>query len=221
MKSAVILVLIAASVFAETYIYKEVTGGRESSHIYTISKRRDGYFVRRIHEMAAETTDIEEITTDTNFATLTWRFVEPSESTELWGRRTGTKITVRGIHKKVPVCRTFTIDGRPWMQTFALNLEGFLKAPITSSEFWALGAFKPGEIKIADFAALKKERTSVSVAGRNCTAQRVRVSLTGIRSSLWHGNYFHDLDSGAYIRYEGVNGPPGTPPTKIELVAVR
>ena len=61
---------------------------------------------------------------------------------------------------------------------------------------------------------------SLSAQNKKVQAQKVKVSLSGPKSMFWHSYYWFGINDGIFLRYEGVNGPPGTPQTTTTLTAI-
>ncbi len=130
--------------------------------------------------------------------------------------REGNTIRLFGIHRGKPVEKIFKIDAEPWKQQFPMDFEKFVLSQKESIKFWAIGTNGPAAMKTAKFVASKKEKAHVNVNGQERATVRVRVSFPGLLSCIWHGDSWHRLSDGKYIRFKSV-GAPGHPPTTMEI----
>jgi hypothetical protein len=66
----------------------------------------------------------------------------------------------------------------------------------------------------------KKIRTEkILVQEREVETQNIRVKLTGFKAIFWHSDYWFRRSDGLFLKYRGVEGPPGTPETVMTLAS--
>ena len=114
---------------------------------------------------------------------------------------------------------TKQIDGLPWYQTVTFSLRPMVMSKEQDSvSFWTL---RPDTLALVKLRAIKETEEQIQVNNSTVKAQRVRVTPDNeLLSFFWQGNYWFRSQDGVFVKFEGINGPPGTPKTVIELVQV-
>jgi len=204
----------------ETLTYREVEGKDVAIHVIVIASgleepglgfrvelttTRDGAVVR------------QTFLTDADLSTLSWTFSDPARRMELSASRQGGRIVLTGHSRGKKVAREFEGEGPAWNQLFQMGLGAFVKSGGTSLQFRSIGTQGPGELKIGRFTATRKAGESIDLAGKTVQAVRLRISLSGLLSIFWHGDYWFRQGDGRFLRYRGKNRPGG-PPAVSELV---
>jgi len=190
---------------AENLDYRETTSGRSESHCYRIEPFGSGFLVTLQRRGVGVALD-DEFETDAEFSTRRWRFHDASDNTHVEAFREGDVIHLSGVHDNNAIRREFHIDRSPWKQIFALDFESFIRSPEKEFSFWSIGTSGAGDMKIARFSARKKGARQVMVNGLPVDAVGLRLSLTGLLSLFWHGDYWFRKSDGRYLLYEGRNG---------------
>lgn len=72
-----------------------------------------------------------------------------------------------------------------------------------------------------DFKASRIGEETITLDGCEVKTVHVRIRMDGFFSTLWHGDYWFRTKDWLFVRYQGRNGPPGTPETVIELAQER
>ena len=88
-------------------------------------------------------------------------------------------------------------------------------AAIVSAAFWMVRQDKMEPIKLK---ARKIAEEPVNINGREVWSHKIRLTLTGPLAKLWQAHYWFRKADLVMLQYRGVNGPPGTAETFIELV---
>ena len=78
-----------------------------------------------------------------------------------------------------------------------------------SFQFRSIGTQGPGELKIGKFTARRKGGEKILLAGNEIAAVHLRISLSGLLSIFWHGDYWYRKNDGRFLRYRGKNKPGG------------
>ncbi len=151
-------------------------------------------------------------------ATLQWELKNSGTNTDIVARREKKSILIKGTFKSESIDKKISIDDAPWYQPMSFSLTSFIKSDKSSGEFWSL---RPTDLLAFKMKAEKKEVQFIELQGKEVEVQKVKVSLTGLRSMFWHGYYWLRKADGLFMKYEGVNGPPGTPKTIIEFIRER
>ena len=154
---------------------------------------------------------------DASGAVRQWHLTDPSQETDITARRSGDRILIQGRFQGKDVNKTIDIDGDPWYQSVSFGLTKFAASHDRSVTFWAL---RTDTLSPHKMRALKTGGQTLAFQGKDIEAQKIRVKLTGLKAMFWHSDYWFKKDTGLFLKYEGVEGPPGTPPTLIELTSL-
>ena len=117
-----------------------------------------------------------------------------------------------GLLKGADVKKSLKAAGAHWYQHIAYCLSRFALSDGKGVSFFVL---RPDDLKVFAMDATRSDVETLKNRGEERVAQKVRVTFAGMMSKFWHGFYWYDRDRGHFLRYEGVNGPPGTPKTVI------
>jgi hypothetical protein len=176
---------------------------------YAVKVTTDG------HTLGLQTQSFE---LDSSLLSNSWQRRNPRERTDFLAVRSGNTIRVTGLFKGKRVEREYKIDARPWKQCFPVDLQDWAVSSEPSLSFWAIN---PVSLGMNLFSAVKKGTGVIMVNGKMVEAVHVRVSPAGLAGALWHSDVWFRRSDGRYLRYEGVNGLPGTPLTVVELLEER
>jgi len=106
--------------------------------------------------------------------------------------------------------KTLKIGKEPWYQSVPYCLKDFVSSQDSTRVFWSI---RLSTLTATRMKAVKLGFEEVALSDKIILAQKVKVSLTGMRSLVWSSYYWFNPESGIFLKYEGVNGPPGTPKT--------
>lgn len=206
----------AARHVAETLTYREVEGGAVATHVLSIrpngtgsgvelATTREGNTVRQTFKTAADN------------STLAWTFSDPLRRMELAATVQGQYILLQGTFQGKKVEKKFAVSGGQWNQLFQIGLGPFALSTGGSFQFRSIGTQGPGELKIGKFSVTRKADEAIDLAGTEVAAVHLRISLSGLLSVFWHGDYWYRKNDGRFLRYRGKNRAGG-PVAVSELV---
>ena len=144
--------------------------------------------------------------------TLEWRFRDGTE--EVTARRSGNLILLSGNRDGRKFHKDLTIDKSPWFQPISYALGRFSQSHLDRVVFWTI---RPDNLDIVKLQARRNGEEQISTGAGPLLAYKIHISLDGILSHFWKASYWFRKDDGLFIRYEGVNGLPGTPTTTIQI----
>jgi hypothetical protein len=75
--------------------------------------------------------------------------------------------------------------------------------------FRSIGTEGPGELKLGKFTVTRQGDETIGLGGKEVVAVRLRVSLSGLLSVFWHGDYWFRRGDGRFLRYRGKNHAGG------------
>lgn len=212
-----LLVCLLPLLPAETLTYREVEGEITVTHTIAITPAPPGYRVELASSRAGGGLVRQTFRTAADFSTLVWTFSDPGRQMELNARRQGEAIDLSGTFRGKKVEKKFTANGPPWNQLFQMGLGALALASDKSFQFCSIGTQGPGEMKIGKFTVTRQGEEKISLSGAEIVAVRMRVSLSGLLSIFWHGDYWYRKSDGRFLRYRGKNRPGG-PVAVSELV---
>lgn len=144
-----------------------------------------------------------------------FELTDPTQQQHIVVERTGDELTLSGTQNGKSLRKNFHLDGHPWLQSMSLSLGQFVLSGASEITF---EIFRIDTMKLCTLKARKMETEELSLDGGSQLLTRVQVSATGILAKLWHCTYWFRSSDGQFIQYRGVNGPPGTPVTTIQLL---
>jgi len=110
-----------------------------------------------------------------------------------------------------------SVDDLPWLQT-PFNLSSFIKSGAKSVKFLTASVSdelgddeEPGSV--ITLVAKNNGRETIDLNGSPMEADRVTITLTGIKSLFWKITYWYRPDDGIVLQYKEARGGPGTPDT--------
>ena len=152
---------------------------------------------------------------DRNYHTVSWTVRSAADGVDIKAVKNGETVRITGTMKGKPVDRAVDYPKHPWMQDFNLPVGAWvITNPPAPMKFSTINLMNYGWITMS---AENKGRETVTVDGKTVDTYHVRLSLTGVLSWMWHGDYWFRSTDGRFIRYEG-NMMPGSPKTVYELV---
>jgi hypothetical protein len=202
--AALLLLLAALPAPALTLVYTERSAAETTRQTFVIEPGAGGFTLK----------------TDPMFSVLRWRWVEEAEATDVTAIRDGATISLAGLREGRKIARKFTVGDDPWYQVFPVGLEALAVNPRGSEKFWAIGTTGILGMRIGSFRAVVAGPEQAAWGGKLVPAIRVRISMAGPVSILWHGDFWHRPGDGRYLACS-TNRGPGTPPVNVELTEER
>lgn len=199
----VVIVLMAAWLStspARTAVYRDRSVDPPVKNTYTVSDTASGH---RIEMDLPGVGGRHVIETDASWSTTRWVFRAPGKKIDIEARRRGDRVVLAGTHDGEKVRRDYELDGKPWHQAFPLDLEAFAASGEPELRFVAIAPEGPSALKLGGFAAERRQKASLRVNGAAVEAVHLRVGLTGLLSMFWHGDYWHRVSDGRFVRYGG------------------
>lgn len=200
-----------------TRVYEEKTGNRVTTHRFVIETTPSGFAIA-LQSETGNTVIKQTFELNANLDALAWSFENPEEKTKITAYRKKNKIFLQGRDRGKPINKRFDLNDLPWNQTFNIGLENFAVSPAKAMRFRAIGTKGAGNMKITTFKVKKKKTETIAIKGKKVEAVYITISLTGLLSIFWTGNYWYRKSDGRFIRYKGKGGP-GTGISIMELVS--
>lgn len=188
--------------------YRQQTG--KAAHIYTwkMEKQGDKVFIT-LEEPEATFTNL----CAPDGSTLAWTMVAQPD-TRLRAERKGKTLHLQGTLKGKTVAKELALGSKPWFQSLSFALSRMVALKRTKSEFWFLRA---DELELLGMRAELAGKDQVEADGKTIATERVRIKLDNLMAAFWEASYWFREADQVFLRYRGVNGPPGTDETLIDL----
>lgn len=201
-----LLIPYTAGAQTRTYIYRNPLREGAPATTTRLDTLASGFRLQVIRH--SETEDIvEKLQTDADFAVVRWDYRNPNSDSDFRAERSGSEIILKGVHRGEEVVKTFQIDEHHWHQVFPHDLSSWFLSGSDKHLFWAIGTSGKGEMKCGKFKALRKNRETLALEMGSQSAVRVEISLAGLLSMFWKGNYWLRETDGRYLMFKGKAGP--------------
>lgn len=207
--AVICLCLLSFLLPAEALTYREVEGEITVTHTIVITPAPPGYSVELTSRRSGGGMIRQTFRTAADLSTLAWTFSDPGRQMELGARLQGEVIVLSGTLRGKKVDKKFTAAGPPWNQLFQMGLGPFALASDKKIQFRSIGTQGPGEMKIGKFTITRQGEEKILLAGKEIIVVQLRVSLSGLLSIFWHGDYWYRKGDGRFLRYRGKNRPNG------------
>lgn len=198
----IIRIFAACLIYGETRVYEEKIGNRVTTHSFVIEESSSGCDITLRSETCGQTIE-QKYELQTNLDALSWDYENPAENTKITAHKKENKIYLRGIHKGKQINKTFKTNDLPWNQSFNIGLEKFALSTEKSMKFRAVGTSGPGDMKITTFSVKKKNVETITVGSKKVEAVHMQISLSGLLSIFWKGNYYYRKADGTFLLYKG------------------
>ena len=188
--------------------YRQQTG--KAAHIYNwkLEKQGDKVLIT-LEEPEATFTNL----CAPDGSTLAWTMLAQPD-TRLRAERKGKTLHLQGTIKGKTVEKELALGSKPWFQSLSFALSRMVALKRAKTEFWFLRA---DELELLGMRAELAGKDQVETDGRTIATERVRIKLDNLMAAFWEASYWFREADQVFLRYRGVNGPPGTDETLIDL----
>ena len=193
---------------AENLTYRETEGTVVATHSLSIVPEAQGFHIQ-LTTTREDGVIRQTFRTAADFSTLAWTFSDPGRQMELDAKIQGEDIVLSGTFGNKKVEKEFNAAGAPWNQLFQMGLASYALAREESFQFRSIGTQGPGELKIGKFTVKRRDDEKINLGGKEIAAVHLRISLSGLLSIFWHGDYWYRKTDGRFLRYRGKNRSGG------------
>ena len=212
------IVLLYSSLYGDTLTYQNVTGKDTTSTIYAIDQFKN-YKKARTEWHEGENKSFSEVLMNDSFSTQQWNYFNGKTNTKIYAWLSHDTIFIKGTFKKRKIYRTFLRKGIVWKQSFPSDLTNFVLSSNPYSIFCGVGIFGFATMKFGTMKAIRIGIEHQTINGKTLELIHLGVSLTGILSRLWHGDYWYRKDNGTLVKSVSID-TPFFPPTITVLVGL-
>lgn len=199
--------------YAREYLYLEVTGTDSTYRTWQVETYERGYKVS-----VDDPRCFQIYILDSCFQTLAWERNNKDEATVIKGELKDHQMILKGTFQNNMYEAAYPTGNYPWFQKYAFSLKGFIASPEKKKEFVVLryANLEPFTLQI-----VKEKDETIAMNHVDVLCCRAKLSVTGWKSRFYSVKFWFRKSDGLFVRFEGVNGPPGTPTTTIELIEER
>ena len=191
------------SVFAQTTKFKGVCAKNEFSVIWTVSKDKNGDTQLKIDSGGTKITT-QKFAAD--WSTLEWKISDSVNKVYGQASIKNGVITITGTVNGKKVSRKETLK-HPWYQNIQYSAPHVIPMKEGSGVTYSLVNVR--DLKIYDMQATFKKTYRCG----NHFTRHLFITPDGIFAKFWKANYYIDTSTKMFVRYNSVEGRPGTPET--------
>ena len=149
-----------------------------------------------------------------NGTTQKFTYKDSTNNINLSATKQGNSIILKGKSSSKIIDKIIQIDENPWKQSMSYSLSEFALSDEKKIEYWIIRMDKFKGVKMQ---AEKDNIEDITINRKLFHTVKVKISSAGVLSKLWHGYYWYRVSDGLFLRYEGLNGLPGSTKTIIEI----
>lgn len=203
-----ILPLVACGESESHYTYREQKGKIVSQYSQTIID-----FGNRLICVIKQGENRQQVVCSRQEGTLSWDM--RVKNGELTAERLGDNIVLKGIRDGNKISIRYDVGKTLWHQILSVSLKPFVLSREKSELFYLI---RPATLKFYKCKAVKEERVSLILNGVERDCVKVRIRLDGWRSFAWYVDYYFELETGLFVKYEARKILPGTDSVVVTLI---
>ena len=190
--------------FSQTLTFRKTTGFEVTLMEFKIEKTETGYRLEDDQKL------------DQTRATILWQKQDQKSNTSVKAKRIGDAIEINGTFQGAAVEKRYPTNGLAWYQAMGYNLITFVMSQKPKTTFVTI---REDNLDLMEMEAKRESVGTVKVNGIETKAVKVKANLTGFMSMFWSASFWFSIDEEPMLmRYESVEGGPGTPLTIHEFV---
>ncbi|MDA3813594.1 MAG: hypothetical protein PF570_05000 [Candidatus Cloacimonetes bacterium] len=124
-------------------------------------------------------------------------------------------VILKGIFGDKVIDAIVELDESPWKQSMSYSLSEFALSGEDKIKYWIIRLDK---FKSEKMQAEKTGSEDIIINSKLYHTIKVKISAVGLRSKFWSGHYWFRDSDGLFLRYEALNGLPGSTKTVIEIL---
>ncbi len=196
MKKFIIFLILTITILPmEKYLYeqdrkdypKEFYISKDTKENYIYYEFSDGVFTEIFH-------------LDKNSGeTLFWHYIDTKKDIDVKSEKINDKVEISGLFEGKKIEKTEKLEGYSWRQIFPMGLEEEINTN-KKYTFKALAPDGPRALDISKMYIKKEGAEEVEVYEKKYESIKVKVSLPGLLSIFWSGEYWYNKESSIIIK---------------------
>lgn len=114
------------------------------------------------------------------------------------------KLIVKGNSQKGFLEKQYNIDSANWVQDFTFGLKPFLESKKSEYKFIIISPF---DFSKNELIAYKTDIEDIVVNKQKYQAQKVQITLQGLKSMFWSAYVWYDIQDNKLLLYKANEGP--------------
>ncbi|MFA5250454.1 MAG: hypothetical protein WC371_03490 [Parachlamydiales bacterium] len=209
-----LLLLLCSSAFATTiYHYENWLEGKKSPLTWEVDETKDGILLKAYENIGQTTLECTPAFAQINNYVFSSKDKKSSYSIQRQDNKLVLEVQTKNRNRTTTRKTVFKMTN-PWVQQFGFGLKPFIISKNKKLEFCVINTTKPDLIEMI---ARKKEKIPLKIKDKTYQAQKVEVTLTGLKKLFWKAALWFDLESFDMLKYEADSGP-ATPTTTILFI---
>jgi len=188
------------------HIYTNKINGKSFETIWSVENKKNGFFLEGKDEEG-----ITQIFCTKSFIIKRLNFKSTKEDTSYSFSRSNGTLACGGKVKGKQMQKKLQLGNNSWIQQFGYGLQPFSKSKNSKCKFYTVN---PNNFSLVSMVATKEGIETLVIGKTSYNAQKIKISLTGMKSMFWSANIWFDSKTHLFLRYEGNDGP-NTPTTII------
>lgn len=135
---------------------------------------------------------------DNNFETLYWELICPEENTDIKCRNMEDFLELEGTYRGKAIKKQIDLDGYKWVQLLPYGLKD-------GEEFRIIASTGSNAMKCGTMTVKSLGYEEIEVEGVKFETEHLKISLKGILSFAWKGNYWYNENEELLIKLDDKN----------------
>lgn len=187
MKKIIIFLILTSFILPmEKYLYKQ--DRKDYPEDFVISKEvRDDYIYYQFTDgIFTEVFHLDKKSGETLF----WQYIDTKKDIDVESYKVEDTVKINGVFEGKVIDKSEDLDGLTWRQVFPMGLENEIKIN-KKYTFKALAPDGPRALDISKMSIKREKVERVEVEGKTYESIKVKVSLPGLLSIFWSGEYWY------------------------------
>ncbi len=198
-----------------TSVYAETTDGARTVITAREWARNGGLTL----QSTSSTGERHTVLVDEALRTVAWRYERAAAGTRVEAISAADgSVRLTGEVEGSPVDATIRLGEAAWIQSIERSMER-LALSGTPGDRLRFSVVQPDNLSSRTLQARVMGDETITVDGNEVEARRIRISLPGLGVLIWRSDYWFRLSDGLFVQSNVTRGPPGTPPTIVNLLS--
>ena len=183
----------------KTYTYDEYIGKTKFQTTWTVEKKDDKILIE-----GEEKNAITKLICKPSFEIENYSFEIKDEKTNYEISKDKNILHLKGLSKNKKIEKKFNIKNTPWIQQLSFGLIPFMASKKKSLKFYIVN---PRDFSLIKMVVKKQNLETLSIKDKKYKAQKIKVTLPGIKKFFWKAYLYFDTETNDFLKYVGNTGP--------------
>ena len=187
-------------------VYISKTDGNTLETTWTIENKSGGFLIE-----GKDDETFSQIYCTKSFIIKKYTFQSSKENSNYSLSRTDGSLACGGKVKGKQNQAKLHVGRKKWIQQYMYGLQPFAQS---NDSKWYFTTVNPNDFSLVSMVASKEDVETLVIGKTSYQAQKIKITLTGMKSMFWSASIWFDTKTHLCLRYEGNEGP-GTSTTVI------